>query len=146
MADYKKRFEEWQKQAKDKFEEIDKQFGLKEKFEEGTKVIIDTAQKGAEVVTDVALGEGTIDRIAQRMDADIGVRVADQTLVVPDRHAAKHQPAPGLQHMDIESHADMGNEVGGHGALQSAQVLWIGQFDVVLGPRHDCHRLTQRFE
>ena len=54
MADYKERFEEWQRQAKDKFDEIDKQLGLKEKFEESTKVIIDTAQKGAEVMTDVA--------------------------------------------------------------------------------------------
>lgn len=57
MADYKERFQEWQKQAKDKFEEIDKQLGLKEKFEEGAKVIIDTAQKSAEVMTDVA-GKG----------------------------------------------------------------------------------------
>ena len=31
MADYKKRFEDWQRAAQDKFEEIDKQFGLKEK-------------------------------------------------------------------------------------------------------------------
>jgi hypothetical protein len=54
MADYKERFEAWQRQAKEKFEEIDKQFGLKEKLEEGTKVVLDTAQKGAEVMTDVA--------------------------------------------------------------------------------------------
>jgi hypothetical protein len=54
MADYKERFEAWQKQAKEKFEEIDKQLGLKEKIEEGTKVVLETAQKGAEVATDIA--------------------------------------------------------------------------------------------
>ena len=34
MADYKEKFEEWQQAAKDKFEVIDKQLGLKEKFGE----------------------------------------------------------------------------------------------------------------
>jgi ElaB/YqjD/DUF883 family membrane-anchored ribosome-binding protein len=48
MADYKEKFEEWQRSAKEKFEEIDKQLGLKEKFDEGAKVMRDTAQKSAE--------------------------------------------------------------------------------------------------
>ncbi|NJM53410.1 MAG: hypothetical protein HC846_08460 [Blastocatellia bacterium] len=39
---------------KEKFEEIDKQLGLKEKIEEGAKVVMETAQKGAEVAVDVA--------------------------------------------------------------------------------------------
>ncbi len=50
MADYKERFEKWQREAKDKFEEIDKQLGLKDKFEEGAKVVMDTAQKGAQKI------------------------------------------------------------------------------------------------
>jgi hypothetical protein len=54
MADYKERFEAWQKQAKEKLEEIDKQFGLKEKLEEGAKVVTDVAGKSVEVVADVA--------------------------------------------------------------------------------------------
>ena len=32
MADYKERFGKWQKDAKKKFEEVDKQLGLKEKI------------------------------------------------------------------------------------------------------------------
>ena len=40
MADYKERFEKWQREAKEKFEEIDKQLGLKDKIEEGAKVIV----------------------------------------------------------------------------------------------------------
>ncbi|MGB7070799.1 MAG: hypothetical protein WBD22_15005 [Pyrinomonadaceae bacterium] len=50
MSDYKDRFEKWQREAKDKFEEIDKQLGLKDKFEEGARVVAETAQKGAEII------------------------------------------------------------------------------------------------
>ena len=50
MADYKEKFEQWQRDAKEKFEEIDKQIGLKERFEEGAKVVIETAQKGAQKI------------------------------------------------------------------------------------------------
>jgi ElaB/YqjD/DUF883 family membrane-anchored ribosome-binding protein len=47
MADYKERFEKWQRDAKEKFEEIDKQLGIKEKIEGGAKVVVETAQKSA---------------------------------------------------------------------------------------------------
>ena len=48
MTDYKDRFDKWQKDAKEKFSEIDKQLGLKDKIEEGARVVAETAQKGAE--------------------------------------------------------------------------------------------------
>jgi len=48
MSDYKERFDKWQRDAKEKFEEIDKQLGLKDKIEEGARVVAETAQKGAE--------------------------------------------------------------------------------------------------
>ena len=38
MSDYKERFEKWQRGAKEKFDEIDKQLGLKEKIGEGARV------------------------------------------------------------------------------------------------------------
>jgi ElaB/YqjD/DUF883 family membrane-anchored ribosome-binding protein len=54
MADYKERFEKWQRETKDKFEEIDKQLDLKGKFEEGAKAFKESAQKGAEVLREGA--------------------------------------------------------------------------------------------
>lgn len=48
MSDYKSRFEKWQKDAKEKFEEIDKQIGLKDKIGEGARVVGETAQKSAQ--------------------------------------------------------------------------------------------------
>lgn len=50
MSDYKERFGKWQKEAKEKFEEIDKQLGLKDKIEEGARVVVETAQKSAEKI------------------------------------------------------------------------------------------------
>ncbi len=50
MADYKERFEKWQRDAKERFEDFDKQLGLKEKIEEGAKVAADAAKKGAKKI------------------------------------------------------------------------------------------------
>src|SRR5438094_212236 len=47
MADYKERFDRWQKKATEKLEEIDAQLGLKDKIEGGARVVVETAQKGA---------------------------------------------------------------------------------------------------
>lgn len=48
MSDYKEAFEKWQKRATQKFEEIDAQLGLKEKIEDGAKVMYDVARTGAD--------------------------------------------------------------------------------------------------
>lgn len=50
MSDYKERFEKWQKGAKEKFEKLDEQLGLKDKIEEGARVVVETAQKSAEKI------------------------------------------------------------------------------------------------
>ena len=54
MNDYKERFEKWQREAKERFEDFDKQIGLKEKLEKGAEVLKDTAQKSAEVLKEGA--------------------------------------------------------------------------------------------
>src|SRR5829696_4403178 len=50
MADYKEKFGKWQRDAKEKFEEIDDQLGLKEKLGDSARAVIDTAQKGAQKI------------------------------------------------------------------------------------------------
>ena len=52
MNDYKSRFEKWQKDAKEKFEEVDRQLGLKDKISEGARVVGEKAQKGAKKIRD----------------------------------------------------------------------------------------------
>jgi hypothetical protein len=50
MSDYRSRFEKWQKDAKEKFDEVDRQIGLKDKITEGARVVGETAQKGAKKI------------------------------------------------------------------------------------------------
>jgi ElaB/YqjD/DUF883 family membrane-anchored ribosome-binding protein len=54
MADYKERFDKWQREAKERFEDFDKQIGLKDKLEEGAKVAKEAAKKGAETFKESA--------------------------------------------------------------------------------------------
>jgi len=77
MADYKERFEKWQREAKEKFEEIDEQLGLSSKVGEGVKVARDTAKKGAE-----ALRENAEKLKKEAEKTDVGkkaVKVAEDT-------------------------------------------------------------------
>jgi hypothetical protein len=48
MTDYKERFEKWQRDAKEKLGEIDKQLGITDKLEEGARTVKETAQKGVD--------------------------------------------------------------------------------------------------
>lgn len=50
MADYKEKFEEWQRTAKEKLDDIDKQLGLKGKLGESAEAVKKTAAKGAETL------------------------------------------------------------------------------------------------
>jgi len=50
MSEYTERFDKWQREAKEKLEDIDKQLGISEKISEGAKAVADTAQKGAEKI------------------------------------------------------------------------------------------------
>lgn len=87
MADYKERFEQWQRTTKEKFEEIDKQLGLKEKFEEGAKVVKETAQKGAE-----SFKEGAQRIKTEAEKSEVGkqaVKVAEETVKTAEKTAKK---------------------------------------------------------
>jgi len=50
MSEYTDRFDKWQREAKEKLEGIDKQFGISEKIGESAKTVADTAQKSAEKI------------------------------------------------------------------------------------------------
>ncbi len=80
MSDYKERFEKWQRDAKEKFDEVDKQLGLKDKIEEGARVVVETAQKGAAKV------------MAEAEKTGVGkqaVKVAEETIRSAEETAKK---------------------------------------------------------
>ena len=78
MADYKEKFEEWQRSAKEKLGEIDKQLGLKDKLGESAKAVKETAQKSAET-----LKEGVNKIKTEAEKSEVGkqaVKVAEETV------------------------------------------------------------------
>ncbi len=87
MADYKEKFEKWQREAKDRFDDFDKQLGLKEKIGEGAKIVKETAQKGAET-----LKEGAQKIKTEAEKSEVGkqaVKVAEETVKTAGETAKK---------------------------------------------------------
>ena len=80
MSDYKDKFDKWQRDAKEKFGEIDKQLGIKDKLEEGARVVVETAQKGAEKIK------------SEAEKTEVGkqaVKAAEETLKAANKTAKK---------------------------------------------------------
>jgi len=80
MSDYKSRFEKWQKEAKEKFDEVDRQLGLKDKISEGARVVGETAQKGAQRIK----SEAERSEVGKQ-----AVRAAGETINVAGKTAKK---------------------------------------------------------
>lgn len=114
MTDYKKRFEKWSREAKEKFEEFDKQVGLKEKLEEGAKLVIDTAQKGAEALKD------SVEKIKSEAEkTEVGkkaVKVAETTYKTAEVAAKKvyeaSEPLRDMAEEASEKAAEVVREAG----------------------------------
>lgn len=77
MNDYKERFDKWQRDAKEKFDEIDKQLGLKEKLGESARAVVETAQKSAEKIRTEA-EKNEIAKHAVKA-AEVGIKAAEET-------------------------------------------------------------------
>ncbi|MCY7376939.1 MAG: hypothetical protein LH472_13345 [Pyrinomonadaceae bacterium] len=87
MADYKERFEKWQREAKERFDDFDKEHNLKEKFEESARIAADAAKKGAETFR-----EGAQKMRAEAEKSEVGkqaVKVAEGTMKTAEETAKK---------------------------------------------------------
>jgi ElaB/YqjD/DUF883 family membrane-anchored ribosome-binding protein len=87
MVDYKEKFEKWQREAKERFDDFDKQIGLKDKIEKGAEVLKETAQKGAET-----LKEGAQKIKTEAEKTEVGkkaVEVAEETYKTAGETAKK---------------------------------------------------------
>ena len=83
MADYKERFEKWQREAKERFDDIDKQIGLKDKLAEGAKVAFETAE---------TFKEGARKIRTEAENSEVGkqaARVAEETVKTAEKTAQK---------------------------------------------------------
>ena len=87
MADYKERFEKWQREAKERFADFDKELGLTDKIEGSAKIAADAAKKGAET-----LMEGAQKIKTEAEKSEVGkqaVKVAEGTIKTAEQTAKK---------------------------------------------------------
>jgi hypothetical protein len=135
MADYKEKFERWQKKATEKFDEIDAQLGLKEKIESGARVVVDTAKKGAEIIKTEA-EKSEIGKSAVKVTGDV-VNAASETAKTawnvsePVRDAAADAGAKaGGAAIDVTAKAaefiDDAAQTVGTGAKRVSKVVGFG--------------------
>ncbi|PYS99806.1 MAG: hypothetical protein DMF63_09930 [Acidobacteria bacterium] len=116
MSDYKERFDKWQRDAKEKFGEIDKQLGLKEKIEEGARAVVDTAQKGAEKIK------------AEAEKSDVGrqaVKVAEETIKTAEETAKKAWNASEPIRDVAEDAGEKAGDVVGAAGKAASDVLGV---------------------
>ena len=107
MADFKDRFDKWQKDAKEKFDDIDKQLGLKEKIGESAKAVAETAKAGAEKIK------------TEAEKTDVGkqaVKVAETTIKTAEETAKKAWTAS-------EPVRDAAEDVGKAAGKAAAEVI-----------------------
>ncbi len=59
-----------------------------------------------EVHADVAQRQRAEDRVADRVEQDVGIGMPVETAIEGDRHAAQNEPASGDERVDVEAIAD----------------------------------------
>lgn len=114
MADYKERFEKWQREAKEKFEELDKQLGLKDKIEEGAKVVLDTAKEGATKIKT----EAEKSQVGKQ-----AVKVAEETLKTAEGAAKKVYEASAPVRDAAENATEKAADVAGKTAVETEKTI-----------------------
>ena len=116
MSDYKERFDKWQRDAKEKFEEIDKQLGLKDKIEEGARAVVETAQKGA----------GKIKAEAEKTEVGKqAVKAAEQTMKTAEETAKKAWSASGPIRDVAEDAGDKAGDIVKEAGKTAGEVINI---------------------
>ena len=99
-----------------------------------------------EMAADITLGEGAVNRVAQGMDAHIGIGVAGEPLIMGDLDATEKQGPACFQRVHVETDAGAGDEASGEDAFEAHQILRIGEFDVVFRARDNGDLFADGFE
>ena len=98
------------------------------------------------MATDIAIGHRAINRVAQRMNADIGIGMAVKAEIMRHVDAAEDEFAAFSEHMHVKASADTGFHHGGENPFEPQPVFGVGEFDVVVMPRHQRHCMPSRFQ
>jgi ElaB/YqjD/DUF883 family membrane-anchored ribosome-binding protein len=121
MADYKEKFEKWQREAKERFEDFDKQLGLKEKIEEGAKVAKGAAKKSAET-----LKEGAQKIKTEAEKSGVGkqaVKAAEETIKTAEDAAKKAWEASEPIRSVAEDAGGRAADVAAFSAVEAEKII-----------------------
>jgi len=121
MADYKERFEKWQREAKERFDDFDKQINLKEKIEEGAKVAKGAAEKGAKT-----LRENAQKIRAEAENSEVGkqaAKVAGETMKTAEEAAKKAWDASASVRSAAEDAGGRAVDVAAASAVEAEKVF-----------------------
>ena len=90
---------------------------------------------------DILGGNGPQDRVGQGMQPDIGVRMADQPMVVGNPNPAQHHMVAGAEAMNIESRScPRFHRVSSKQPRGKIEILGRGDLDVVPFASNQRHR------
>lgn len=121
MTDYKERFEKWQKQAKERFEEIDEQLGLSDTLEEGVKIARDKAAKGTESLKE---GVGRIKSEAEKNPiGKKAVEIAEDTYETAEKTAKQAWKASGPVREAAEEAGEAAGDVAKTAGKKAGEVM-----------------------
>jgi ElaB/YqjD/DUF883 family membrane-anchored ribosome-binding protein len=116
MNDYKDRFDKWQRDAKEKFSEIDKQLHLKEKIGESARVVVEKAQKGAKKIK------------VEAEKTEVGkqaVKAAEETIKTAEETARKAWNASEPIRESAEDVGDRAGKVVNEAGKTASEVIGI---------------------
>lgn len=129
MSDYKDKFEEWQRAAKQKVRDLDEKLNLKERVEEGTRLAQDAvkgsakfaqeaAKEGAKLAQEAAsLGADVVADGADRLKTEAG-NLQDETAVRERARAAAEEAA-----RKAKEAAELFRELAGNAGERAGEVF-----------------------
>ena len=94
-----------------------------------------------EMAADVARAEAAEQRVGDRMQADVGIGMADQPQRLRQPHAAQHEAVARCQAMDVEALPDARREACAEQPRGAREVVRRGDLEVALVARH--HRTAR---
>lgn len=129
MADYKDRFEEWQKAAKKKVKEVDEKLNLKERVEEGAKLAQDAVKGSAKFAQEAAREGAKLAQEAAVLGADVVLdgaeRLKSEAGNLQDEKAVRERARQAAEEAarKAKEAADLFRELAGNAGERAGEVF-----------------------
>ena len=99
-----------------------------------------------EPAPDIAFRQRPINRVTQRMQPDIRIRMSIKAKLMRHSDAAQDQGTPRHQAVHIKARAGARDHAGHHFSFHAGKVLGPGYLHITLAARDNGNRLPERFQ